>query len=150
MHKVCVLELFTFKNVRSFSSIGGGEASHLVQFIRSSTHGEPINVTKWVSWYQSSNICKAAFGELLKDQMKFIELVKELVELASGFSVANIFPSIKILHVLSGLRSRILKVHKNVDAIVEDVINEHKKNIASCKKGNGAFGGEDLIDVLLR
>ncbi|KAH0779476.1 hypothetical protein KY290_005903 [Solanum tuberosum] len=73
MRKVCVLELFTSKNVRYFSSIRRDEASRLVQFIRSSTRSEPINVTKRVSWYQSSNTCKAAFGELLKDQEKFID-----------------------------------------------------------------------------
>ncbi|KAG5582922.1 hypothetical protein H5410_053549 [Solanum commersonii] len=39
---------------------------------------------------------------------------------------------------------------ENLDMTECDVINEHKKNIASGKKGNGAFGGEDLVDVLLR
>jgi len=150
MRKVCVMELLTAKNVRSFSSIRRDKASRLVQFIRSSTRDEPINVTERILWYQSSITCKAAFGELLKDQEKFLGILRELMEMAGGFNLADIFPSIKILHVVSGLRSRILKVHKNVDAIVEDVINEHKKNIASGKKGNGAFGGEDLVDVLLR
>ncbi|XP_004249520.2 premnaspirodiene oxygenase-like [Solanum lycopersicum] len=151
MRKVCVMELLTAKNVRSFSSILHDEASRLVQFIQSSTHGEPINITERILWYTSSITCKTAFGDqLLKDQEKFIQMVKKLVELASGFSLADIFPSIKILGVLTGARSRILKVHKNVDAIVEDVINEHKKNLASGKKGNGAFGGENLVDVLIR
>ncbi|XP_049342746.1 premnaspirodiene oxygenase-like isoform X4 [Solanum verrucosum] len=150
MRKVCVLELLATKNVRSFSSIRRDEASHLVQFIRSSTRDEPINVTERILWYQSSITCKAAFGELLKDQEKFLGILRELMEVAGGFSLADIFPSIKILQVLSGLKSRILKVHKNIDVIVEEVINEHKKNLASGKKGNGAFGGEDLIDVLLR
>ncbi|XP_049342745.1 premnaspirodiene oxygenase-like isoform X5 [Solanum verrucosum] len=150
MRKVCVLELLATKNVRSFSSIRRDEASHLVQFIRSSTRDEPINVTERILWYQSSITCKAAFGELLKDQEKFLGILRELMEVAGGFSLADIFPSIKILQVLSGLKSRILKVHKNIDVIVEEVINEHKKNLASGKKGNGAFGGEDLVDVLLR
>ncbi|XP_025883594.1 premnaspirodiene oxygenase-like [Solanum lycopersicum] len=150
MRKVCVLELLTTKNVRSFSSIRRDEASRLVQFIRSSTCGEPINVTERISWYQSSITCKTAFGELLKDQEKFLGILREFTEVAGGFSTADIFPSIKILQVLSGLKSRILKFHKNVDVIVEDVINEHKKNLASGKKGNGAFGGENLVDVLLR
>uniref|UniRef100_M1DJP0 Cytochrome P450 hydroxylase n=1 Tax=Solanum tuberosum TaxID=4113 RepID=M1DJP0_SOLTU len=140
MCKVCVLELLTTKNVRSFSSIRRDEASHLVQFIRSSTRDEPINVTERILWYQSSITCKTAFGELLKDQEKFLGILRELMEVAGGFSLADIFPSIKILQVLSGLKSKILKVHKNADVIVEDVINEHKKNIASGKKGNGAFG----------
>ncbi|XP_060176862.1 premnaspirodiene oxygenase-like [Lycium barbarum] len=150
MRKVCVMELLTAKMVRSFSSIRRDEASRLVQFIRSSTPGKPVNVTERILWYESSITCKAAFGELLKDQEKFIRIVRELMELAGGFSVADIFPSIKILHVLSGLRSRIWKVHKNVDAIVEGVINEHKKTIACGKKANGALGCEDLVDVLLR
>ncbi|WMV52305.1 hypothetical protein MTR67_045690 [Solanum verrucosum] len=111
MRKICVLELFTAKNIRS-------------------------------------NTCKVAFGELFKDQEKFIGLVRNLVEVIGGFVVADIFPSIKILHVLSGVWRKILKVHKKFDAIAEDVINEHKKNIASGKKG--AFGGEHLVDVLLR
>ncbi|OIT27492.1 5-epiaristolochene 1,3-dihydroxylase [Nicotiana attenuata] len=150
MRKVAVLELLSAKNVRSFTSIRHDEASRLVQIIRSSPTNEPINVTERILWYESSMTCKAAFGELLKDQKKFILIVRELTELAGGFSVADIFPSIKILPLLSGMRGRILNTHKRVDAIVEDVINEHKKNLANGKAGNGALGGEDLVDVLLR
>ncbi|XP_055808480.1 premnaspirodiene oxygenase-like [Solanum dulcamara] len=151
MRKVCIMELLTAKNVRSFSSIRRDEASLLVQFIRSSTRGKPINVREHILRYESSITCKAAFGnQLLKDREKFIGIVSELVKLAGGFSVSDIFPSIKILQMLSGLRSRILKVHKNVDVILENIIKEHKKNIASDKKGNGALRGEDLVDVLLR
>ncbi|WMV25973.1 hypothetical protein MTR67_019358 [Solanum verrucosum] len=36
-----------------------------------------------------------------------------------------------------------------VDVVVEDAINEHKKNIA-IGKTNGALGGEDLTDVFIR
>uniref|UniRef100_A0A3Q7I3V6 Uncharacterized protein n=1 Tax=Solanum lycopersicum TaxID=4081 RepID=A0A3Q7I3V6_SOLLC len=107
MRKVCVLELLTIKN-----------------FCQSSTRGEPIN-------------CKAAFGDqLLKDEGKFIEILRELVESASGFSVSDIFPSIKILHVLSGLRSKILKITRRILQVV--------------KKENDVFGDEDLVDFLLR
>ncbi|XP_016496168.2 premnaspirodiene oxygenase-like [Nicotiana tabacum] len=149
---ICVLELLCAKSVRSFSSIRRDESSRLVQHIQSSTPNESINITKRISWYESSITCKTAFGELLKDQekFKFIEVVNEVLALAGGFSVADIFPSIKILHLLSGMRGRILSTHKRVDAIVEDVMNEHKKNLASGKTGNGALGGEDLVDVLLR
>nr|XP_016488784.1 PREDICTED: premnaspirodiene oxygenase-like [Nicotiana tabacum] len=150
MRKVAVLELLSAKNVRSFTSIRRDEASRLIQIIRSSPTDEPINVTERILWYESSMTCKAAFGELLKDQKKFILIVRELTELSGGFSVADIFPSIKILHLLSGMKGRILNTHKRVDAIVEDVINEHIKNLANGKAGNGALGGEDLVDVLLR
>ncbi|PHT55267.1 5-epiaristolochene 1,3-dihydroxylase [Capsicum baccatum] len=40
-------------------------------------------------------------------------------------------------------------MHHKVDAVVEDVINEHTKNLAT-NNSDDALGGEDLVDVLLR
>ncbi|PHT30830.1 hypothetical protein CQW23_27167 [Capsicum baccatum] len=67
-------------------------------------------------------------------------------KLAGGFDVAVIFPSYKFLHSLSKTKKKLLDVHCQVDSIVEDIINERKKN----HKGDHALGDEDLIDVLLR
>ncbi|KAK4388941.1 Tabersonine 3-oxygenase [Sesamum angolense] len=37
-----------------------------------------------------------------------------------------------------------------MDAILDRLIDEHKDNLATSKKGNGEMGSEDLVDVLLR
>ncbi|MCD9645913.1 hypothetical protein HAX54_035318 [Datura stramonium] len=82
----------------------------------------------------------------------FIEKMREVIKLA-GFDVADIFPSYKFLHVLSGAKQKLLDAHRKVDSTVEDVINEHKKNFETHKKStddDALLGGEDLIDVLLR
>uniref|UniRef100_M1ALC7 Cytochrome P450 hydroxylase n=1 Tax=Solanum tuberosum TaxID=4113 RepID=M1ALC7_SOLTU len=75
--------------------------------------------------------------------------MKSVTSLLEGFNVADIFPSLKFLHVLSGMKGKIMYLHHKVDTIVENVINEHKKNLV-IGKTNGELGGEDLIDVLLR
>ncbi|KAH0658686.1 hypothetical protein KY285_027223 [Solanum tuberosum] len=43
-----------------------------------------------------------------------------------------------------------VNAHKKVDVILEEILNEHIKNKAAGNKGNGEFGDEDLVDVLLR
>jgi len=108
--------------------------------------------TEMMIWFASSMICRSAFGQLLKEQDIFIKLIREVLRLADqGFDMADIFPSYKFLHGLGGVKKKILDVHYKVDSIVEDVINEHKKNFANHKTSDDALGGgEDLIDVLLR
>lgn len=59
-----------------------------------------------------------------------------------GFDVADIFPSLKFLHVLCGMKGRIMDVHRELDAILEIIINEHKRN--------GDLRGEGVVGVLLR
>ncbi|CAN4115082.1 unnamed protein product [Withania somnifera] len=93
--------------------------------------------------------CRSTFGQVFKEQDTFIKRIRELISLTEGLHVADIFPSYKFLHVLSGAKKKLLDAHRKVDSIVEDVINEHKKNLAT-HKSDDALGGEDLIDVLLR
>ncbi|XP_055818838.1 premnaspirodiene oxygenase-like [Solanum dulcamara] len=150
MRKICVLEVLNAKNVRSFSSIRQDETLRLIEFFRSSSSShEPVNVTKRISLFTSFIVCRSAFGTILKEQDEFIRVMKKVTFLLGGFHVADIFPSMKFLHVLSGMKGKIMDLHHKVDTIAENVINEHKKNLV-IGKTNGELGGEDLIDVLLR
>ncbi|XP_070012842.1 premnaspirodiene oxygenase-like [Nicotiana sylvestris] len=138
MRKICVLELLSAKNVRSFSSIRRDEVCHLIEFIRSSP-GEPVNVTKRIYLLTSSIILRSAFGKVIKEQDECIRLIKDVSGLVGGFDVADIFPSLKFLHVLSGKKGKMMYLHHKIDAIVENVINEHKQNLATGKI-NGELG----------
>ncbi|XP_059309667.1 LOW QUALITY PROTEIN: cytochrome P450 71D7-like [Lycium ferocissimum] len=149
MRKICVMEVLSVKNVRSFSSIRHDEVVHLIDSIQSSSSGEPVNFTERIIWFTSSMTCRSTFGQVLKEEDIFIKLIREVISLAEGFDVADIFPSYNFLHVLGGAKHKLLDAHRKVDSIVEDVINEHKKNLAT-RKSDDALGGEDLIDVLLR
>ncbi|CAN4126569.1 unnamed protein product [Withania somnifera] len=152
MRKICVMELLSAKNVRSFSSIRNEEVVHLVDSVRSSSlSGDPVNFTESIIWFTSSMTCRSAFGQVLKEQDKFIKLIGQVISLSGGFDVADIFPSYKFLHPLSRRKKQLLDIHHKVDSIVEDIISEHKKNVATThKSSDDGLGAEDLIDVLLR
>ncbi|KAL2548154.1 Cytochrome [Forsythia ovata] len=73
MHKICIVELLSKKNVRSFSYIRLDETSRLIKSIQSSS-GELINLTTKIYSFTSSITSRAAFGELLRDQETLITI----------------------------------------------------------------------------
>ncbi|XP_015078498.1 premnaspirodiene oxygenase-like [Solanum pennellii] len=149
MRKICMIELLSTKMVKTFGAIRQDEISSLVSSIRS-MRGSTINMTEKIFLFSNSIICRSAFGKICKDRDEFITILKEILLLTGGFDVADLFPSWKLLHKITGTKSRLISAHKKVDIVMEEILNEHIENKAAGKKGNGEFGDEDLVDVFLR
>ncbi|KAM3324353.1 hypothetical protein P3S67_005504 [Capsicum chacoense] len=141
MRKICLLELLSAKNVKSFSSIRRDEVLYMVEFFCSSS-GELVNATKRIYQFESSMTCRSTFRKVHKEEGKFILLVRQASRLLEGFNVADVFPSLKFLYVLCGMKGKIMNVHHDLDAILENIINEDKNN--------GELGSEGLFAALLR
>ncbi|KAI8571480.1 hypothetical protein RHMOL_Rhmol01G0123100 [Rhododendron molle] len=149
MRKICILELLSAKNVRSFSSIREDEVFHLVESIKTSS-GSPIDLANKILSLTNDIIFRAAFGKRYDDQDALMPLMKEAIELAGGFNLCDLFPSFKILHFLSGMRYKLVRLHEKMDRILENIIEELEENLRSSEGGNVEAGEEDLLDVLLR
>nr|XP_016447236.1 PREDICTED: premnaspirodiene oxygenase-like [Nicotiana tabacum] len=149
MRNLCVTELLSAKMVKSFSSIRNDEILSLVSSVHS-MNGSVANITEKILRFTNSVSCRSAFGKVDKYQDKLINLLREVLDSLEGLDVADLFPSWRLLYKMSGVKSRLLKLHQKVDAALENIINEHIMKRALGSKGNGEFGGEDLVDVLLR
>ncbi|KAL2537644.1 Cytochrome [Forsythia ovata] len=149
MRKVCIVELLSSKNVRSFNHIRLDETSRLIKSIESSS-GELINLTTKIFSFTSSITSRAAFGELLRDQETLVAFMKKGVALAAGFDLADFFPSMKFLKYITWNKFNLVKMRRQLDSILDVIIDEHKDKLATGKRGNGELGGEDIVDVLLR
>nr|XP_009765945.1 PREDICTED: premnaspirodiene oxygenase-like [Nicotiana sylvestris] len=149
MRNLCVTELLSAKMVKSFSSIRNDEILSLVSSVHS-MNGSVANITEKILRFTNSVSCRSAFGKVDKYQDKLINLLREVLDSLEGLDVADLFPSWRLLYKMSGVKSRLLKLHQKVDAALENIINEHIMKRALGCKGNGEFGGEDLVDVLLR
>ncbi|KAM7501065.1 hypothetical protein LguiA_025479 [Lonicera macranthoides] len=150
MRKMCTLELLTVKKVRSFAFIREEEVWRLLESIKSSSSSRsPINLREKITSLTSSIVSRAAFGSRCKDQDAMIKVIEVAISLGGGFDVADLFPSVKILHVISGTKPKLEKLHREMDQILNNIIDDHRNKLASPKKGE-EDDYEDLLDILLR
>lgn len=88
---------------------------------------------------------KAAFGRKCKDQEVFISVVREALTLAGGFSISEVFPSIKCIGWISGFGPKIEKNFKKTDEIIGRIIKDWREDrVAMTGKGKA----NSLLDVL--
>ncbi|CAL2255186.1 unnamed protein product [Prunus armeniaca] len=73
----------------------------------------------------------------------------EAVKTSSGFTLADVFPSVSLLQLLSGMRPKLERLHKEADRIMENIIKEHQRDMVTSKSVDGE-AEEDLVDALLK
>ncbi|XP_064971703.1 desmethyl-deoxy-podophyllotoxin synthase-like [Musa acuminata AAA Group] len=60
------------------------------------------------------------------------------------------FPSLKILHVLSGAKFKLHRIRRRLDKILDDIVKEHEVKAKMNKGREVAEVEEDIVDALLR
>ena len=156
MRKICVVELLSTKRVQSFRTIREEEVRNVIESIYLSEGSLPINLSEKIFSSSYSIASRAAFGKKCKYEKEFISLIKESSFLSGGFHVPDLFPSLKFLSFLTGMKSKLEKLHKSIDRILNDILNEHKmkRSATSASKHEPAVGDHhddlDLVDVLLQ
>ncbi|XVF71741.1 hypothetical protein PTKIN_Ptkin12aG0064000 [Pterospermum kingtungense] len=149
LRKICVLELLSAKRVKAFESIREEEVQNMIESIALSG-GQPVNLSQKLSSLSNHITARAAFGSKCKDQEEFLSAIKKTLDLAGGFNVPDIFPSLKFLHHCSGVKPALERIHQKIDKILTNIINDHKLKRETTKSaGNVKLQEEDLVDVLL-
>ncbi|XP_045831742.1 cytochrome P450 71D10-like [Trifolium pratense] len=143
IRKMCVLQLLSAKRVQSFRSIREEEVSDLVKSI-SANEGSVVNLTQKIYSLTYGIVARACFGKRNKYQQEFKSAIEETINLLGGFCIADLYPSIKILQRVNWTKTKIEKVHREIDMIMQDIIDDHKSISKEANKD------EDLVDVLLK
>ncbi|MBA0733833.1 hypothetical protein Gogos_017806 [Gossypium gossypioides] len=146
LRKVCTLELLSTKRVQSFRSSRDEHVSSLIRSIYSNT-GLEINLGEMLCNLSYNITLRTAFAGRCKQHEAFISFLKKFVESLAGFSIADLFPSIKLLHVISGMRAKLERFHHDLDSMLESIIEEHRASNANLENSDDET--DDLLDVLL-
>ncbi|KAL8033432.1 hypothetical protein ABFX02_13G158700 [Erythranthe guttata] len=144
LRKICTLELLSVKRVSSFRTIREEACSDLATWlIASSKEGSPpVNLTEKLYSSAYALVSRAAVGKKTEVKERLLPVIQEAIRLAAGFNVANAYPSIKFLQMMSGLKSRVKKLHRVSDKILDEIIHEHRAYSVNPDE-------KDLVDVLL-
>ncbi|KAK8953734.1 5-epiaristolochene 1,3-dihydroxylase [Platanthera guangdongensis] len=159
MRRLCLLELFSAKRVQSFRYIREAEISNLILSIaEAAASGISVDLSHQLSLLSNNITSRAVVGGKTTDQKLFQSAVAAVVELASGFNVVDIFPSMPFIaritgitlnrsqfaSIITGFKRKLEQCHRMLDHVNEEIIQQHKK-----KQGQ-LFAEEDITDVLLR
>ncbi|KAI0499035.1 hypothetical protein KFK09_019935 [Dendrobium nobile] len=147
LRKICTLELFSNKRVKFLKPIMEEGAHNLVEKIRLAD-GSPVNITEMLFAVANATITRAAFGKEFAQQERFLSTIKETFKYLSGFNVADLFPSLNFLSDISGLKTKMDRVHRVMDVILNEILQEHERKNAINE--DGATDEEDVVDILLR
>ncbi|KAL7122287.1 hypothetical protein ACP275_01G035900 [Erythranthe tilingii] len=162
LRKICTLELLSMKRVSSFRSIREEAFLDLARWLLLAAACEegggaappPVNLTEKLYSCAYSLVSRATVGNKSEVNERLLPILKEAVELAAGFNVADVYPSIKLLQMMSGLRRKVKKLHGEADSILDDIIHEHRSVAAAinaaAKNVTENKQADDLVDVLLR
>ncbi|WCJ37090.1 cytochrome P450 family 71 subfamily B polypeptide 34 [Euphorbia peplus] len=145
MKKIAILELFSAKRVQSFKVIFDEEITSFVSFLDWNS-GSPVNLSRKLRSLGNSMIAVASIGKKFDQQEEFLGVVDNAIRAAGGFSVADAFPSAKLLQMFSKTSSTLHTAHRQVDDILEEIISEHRAEKAAAGAKSEA---DNLLDVLL-
>ncbi|KEH29697.1 putative premnaspirodiene oxygenase [Medicago truncatula] len=143
LRKICVEQLLSVKRVQSFRSVREEEVLDLVKSIFSS-EGCVVNLTQKISSLTYGIVARAAFGKRNKHQQVFKSAIEEIVSLLGGFCIVDLYPSIKILKRVSQVKTKMEKLHREIDMILQDIIDDHRNGQNKARKD------EDLVDALIK
>ncbi|KAL5101204.1 hypothetical protein RYX36_005531 [Vicia faba] len=143
LRKICAIELLSAKRVQSFRSIREEECSALVKSIYAS-EASIVNLTEKILSITCGIIMRAAFGKKSRHQQVFKSTIDQAINLMAEFCIADLYPSFKFLQRVSTTRPKMVKLRRELDIILQDIINDHKSVRRDANKD------EDLVDVLLK
>lgn len=141
MKKLVSLELFSAKKVRSFSYIREEELTRVFKFLASS-FGAPINFREMTRQMVNNIVSRATLGDICQDREFVIDSTYAMLKSFNSFNVFNYYRCLNFVNVISGKKAQWLKMHKEVDVILERILKEHKNNLNQ--------DHEDIVDILLR
>ncbi|XP_065859263.1 cytochrome P450 726A27-like [Euphorbia lathyris] len=140
IRKITTLEFLSTKRVLSFGSIREEQVSNLIKLL-GSKGGSLVNLPRTISDLTNSIMLIIILGKNGESEQILLPMLENVQNAVIDGAVSDLFPSLKfLLEFLSGAKSRMKKVHKETDNILEEILNEHK---------NTASSTHNFLDVLL-
>jgi cytochrome P450 len=147
IRRIITVEFLSSMRVQSFRSIREQEVGDLIQLISSELTRSPnqtINLREMMCIMTSKVAIRALTGSKRKDGTLLMREIQRSGELATGFGVANLFPSSRLASLISSQVRKTKECHRSIDLLLDSLIQEHRANLGADATA------DDFLSVLLR
>lgn len=154
LRKICVLHLFSNKQVQSFRPIREDEVFRMIKNLEvaagSSGEDNGVNLNVTMLNLTSTLICRIAFGKRFGENQsgsrRFDDLMIESQAMQGGFFVSDYLPWFSWVDKLTGMLSRLDKTFRDMDEFYQELIDEH---LDSNYKGK-ILNPNNFLDMLIQ
>ncbi|KAM0891014.1 hypothetical protein ACQ4PT_026688 [Festuca glaucescens] len=155
LRKLCTMELLSARKVRQFAAIRDSKTMSLVQTIRDTGKGgKPVNMGKLLMSCANTITAQATFGEGCEGELqeRFLSAIQVLLDQSGGLCFTDLFPALGFLDAVNGVKSRLWRAHRQVDAVFDEIINgcEARREKKQKEAATATTGDDDLLSVMLR
>ncbi|XP_062211747.1 dolabradiene monooxygenase-like [Phragmites australis] len=150
LRRLCVLELFSARQVESFRRIREEEAAGLLRSVADTCAaqggGAVVDIGERICRAMNDSVARSALGARCARRDEFLRELHRAAQLVGGFNLADLYPSSRLARWLSRALRESKRCNRNVRDIMGDIIREH----AVDDTGDGVGEEENLLAVLLR
>ncbi|KAL6842359.1 hypothetical protein ACP4OV_027786 [Aristida adscensionis] len=151
LRKICVLELLSVARVQSFRRIREEEVARFMQSLAASAGaGTAVNLSKGISRLINDTIVRESVGSRCKYQDEYLDAIDTAVHQLSGMSLADIFPSSKLMQMLGTAPRKVLACRERMQRIIMQIVQEKKEAMGRGEQEQVAAGHDGFLGVLLR
>ncbi|CAO2151998.1 unnamed protein product [Urochloa humidicola] len=143
LRRIYVHDLLSSQRVRSFKAIREEEVARLVRAI-SSQPAQPVNLSELLVAHVADMIVHAILGYRLRDRETLLCIINGAIELAAGFTLADLFPASWLAGSLSWKARRRVDVYQeDMFSFLDNIVRDH-----IARRLDEEFH-EGLLDILL-
>ncbi|CAD6213543.1 unnamed protein product [Miscanthus lutarioriparius] len=145
LRKLCVLEIFSQRRVLSFRPVREAEVARLLRSISDESGGgqQPVNLTEGICRMINDVAARTVVGNRCEYRDEYIHELDEVVRLAGGFNLADLYPSSRLVRRFSAAAKDARRCQRNMYRIIQSIIQEREAMPTPERD-------EDLLGVLLR
>ena len=150
--KICVQELLSPDRVQSFQFLREEEVDIMIKKIQCSCQeGKQVNISEMLLTVSNNIVFRTVIGQRNEGEdgkRRYGELWMRVMEEFACFSFRDYFPFLGWLDVLTGITSILKRTFKDIDALFELVIKEHKDKMLTTDGGQS--NKENFVEILLQ
>ncbi|CAL4981447.1 unnamed protein product [Urochloa decumbens] len=144
LRKIYVHDLLSTQRVRSFKAIREEEVARLIRAV-SSDPAPLVNLSELLAAHVADTTVHAILGYRLRDRESFLRIINGAIELAAGFTLADLFPASWLTDSLSWTARRVDVYQEGMFSFLDSIVRDHV-----ARRLDEEDFREGLLDILLR
>uniref|UniRef100_A0ACD5TAK6 Uncharacterized protein n=1 Tax=Avena sativa TaxID=4498 RepID=A0ACD5TAK6_AVESA len=144
LRRICTLELFTSRRVRSFRPVREEEVGRLLRSLSAQpSSSSQVNLSELISAYVADSAVRSVIGSRFKNRRAFLRILERRIKIAPAQCLPDLFPSSRLALLVSGMPRQMRRERREMMEFIDTIVQEHQKN-------SSTTDDDDFLHVLLR